>query len=616
MDDPGFWSRLKRARLIRALAVYLGTAWVFLQVVEVLQDGLSLPDWVVPVTLILLGAGFLIVGLTAWVQSHPGMEAREAADEVPGDWELALSEVKDSLFRGEIPHPNWARALVGGVFVFSLLFGAAGLYVVIQDRGESFQPAPIYAGEAAPAIAVLPFLVSGSELEEWEEGLADLLSTGLDGAAGLRAVDSRTVLSEWNRVVAEEDPDLATSLSVAEGTGARFALEGSVTSIGSSVRLVARVHDLETGARLGTAQVEGSLDSPHSLVDRLSLDILRILLGGDTEDLPRVDLAAVTTTSTEALKAYLQGERHYREGRFDAAIEAYRDAVRMDSTFALAHHRLSLALGWADTSNPLQERHRERALELADRLPERERLLVTGNLRMTRSPADSTELQTPLEEAVELYPNYAEAWYLLGETYFHEPDLIMPPSEIEEIFERAIELDPRVAAYRIHHVRFSIFLHADSALAARRVAEYREIADPDDLYLPRFEGDRAFAFGDSATRAMVLDTILLLPDPPIVPFVGMTGHPALLDAQEMFLRTGIRELFPSSRIAPDALRTLGRNLANQGRYAEALELLDHPSLAGTAHFACLVGELRMIGVPVGPEAVSRALVGTNDDDSE
>ena len=145
--------------------MYVGGSWVILQVVELLEEAFRLPAWVLPVSVILLGVGLAVVLATAWVQSHPQMEAREAADDVPDDWELALSGVKDSLPRGEIPHPNWARAIVGGIFVFSLLFGAAGLYVVIQDGGESFQPSQAFAGEAGPSPVVLPFRVSGVHLE-------------------------------------------------------------------------------------------------------------------------------------------------------------------------------------------------------------------------------------------------------------------------------------------------------------------------------------------------------------------------------------------------------------------------------------------------------------------
>ena len=131
MSDGSLWSRVRKARLVQILAVYLGACWVILQVVGELREALQLPDWIGPVALILLAIGLVIILATAWVQSHPLIRRREAADEVPGSWELSLREVKDSLARGEVPHLTWGRALLGGVFAFALLFGFAGLYVLI-----------------------------------------------------------------------------------------------------------------------------------------------------------------------------------------------------------------------------------------------------------------------------------------------------------------------------------------------------------------------------------------------------------------------------------------------------------------------------------------------------
>lgn len=605
MTDSGFWSRLRRARLVRVLAVYVGASWALLQAVELFQDGLSLPDWVMPVALILLVIGFVIVLATAWIQSHPLMEAREAAEEVPGDWELALPEVKRSLTSGRLPHPNWARALVGGALAFSLLFGIAGVYVVFRDREDGFRPAELFSGESAPAIAVLPFRVSGGEVAEWEEGMVDLLSTGLDGAAGLRAVDSRTILSQWDRQVGRGVlPDLAMSLGVAESIGARFALEGSVVSTGAAVRLVSQVYDLAEGVRLGTAQVDGSLESPHELVDQLSFEVLRILLGGEARDLPAVDLEAVTTSSTAALREYLQGERHYRQGRYEDAAESYERAVAIDSTFALAHYRLFLTVGWVGLSGtPAQRRHWDNAMAYVDRLPERERLMVSGTYNMTRSERDPAELETSLERVVELHPYDAEAWYLLAETYWHEENLIMPPEEVEALFARAIELDPSFAPYRIHHVEYAFTLHGDSALAARRVAEYRDVTQPDDASVRGFTLAMDLAFGDSLTREAALERLFgaASEDGP-GDVIHLLQHPGHLAVREQIARRALEASVDDSALV---LEVLARALFNQGKIEEALDLMARPAVERWRRCALFV--FRVTELPAYADRVRAAL---------
>src|SRR6185436_10403959 len=49
------------------------------------------------------------------------------------------------------------------------------------------------------------------------------------------------------------------------------------------------------------------------------------------------------SSSLPATKAYLAAEQHIGNGRFSAAIDALRDAVRQDSGFALAYYRMSHA---------------------------------------------------------------------------------------------------------------------------------------------------------------------------------------------------------------------------------------------------------------------------------
>jgi serine/threonine-protein kinase len=488
--------------LFGVLAVYGGASWVILQVVDILQSSLQLPPWVGAVALLLLAIGLFVVLATALVQSNPLTDQREAADEVPGSWEVDLGDLKDSVSRGRVPHLTWGRALLGGAIVFSLLFGFLGLWVVIQDRGESFAPAEAVANDAAaPAIAVLPFSVSGEGLDGWREGTVNLLSTNLDGAAGLRAIDSRTVLAQWDRQVGDDtEGDRETALQIAGATGARWALLGTAVAIGPRVRLTADVVDLETGVAMGQARAEGPPDSVLALVDGLTVDVLRTLLGEAEGDLEPVSLAAVTTASIPALRAFLEGEAANRKSEFEVAVEAYERAVAADSSFALAWDRLASAIGWDDVTDERMLEARSRAWELRERLPERRVRMVEVSYGQTRDDPSTIENARAL---VTRYPDDPEAWYLLGETYRHLPPTYL--STLEEqvrTFERAIDLDPSFAPYRIHHLELA-FMMGDSAAAHERLREYARLAS-EDMRTARETVRMGLAFGDSATHARTL----------------------------------------------------------------------------------------------------------------
>ena len=73
-----FWARVKKSRIAQVLIAYLAVSWGALQVTEILQQAFSLPQWVLPFTVILLAVGVVIIAATAWVQSHP-LTAERAA---------------------------------------------------------------------------------------------------------------------------------------------------------------------------------------------------------------------------------------------------------------------------------------------------------------------------------------------------------------------------------------------------------------------------------------------------------------------------------------------------------------------------------------------------------
>lgn len=534
MSDDNLWSRVKKGRLVQVLLVYLGASWLVLQVVGELRDTLGLPPWIGPTALTLLLVGFVVILATAWVQSHPLVERREAADEVPSSWDVDLKEIGRSVARGRLPHLTWARALLGGLFAFSLLFGLAGLYVVVRDRGESFGPREAVAEEAPEGIAVLPFAVRGAALEEWREGMVDLLSTGLDGAAGLRAIDSRTVLARWEEMVpAAGRADEAAVLDVARRTGARYAVLGTAVAIGPDVRLVAEVHELEDGRRLGQARVEGPPDSVLALVDRLSMETLGLIVRTEEGTVPRVDVASVTTSSLPALKAYLEGEVFFRRGELEEAIEAYERAVAADSLFALAWFRLGGARGWTgeSLSSGLGAEAVDRALALVHRLPEREAILVRAAHHKRRFKTDAIP---ELERAVRRYPDDPQLWYELGDTYLHVRQSLATWEDVTRALRRAVELAPRFAPYRIHLIDEAIRNRADSAATMEELAAYERLGPGGD-FAQRYGIAARLAFGDSATRAAALERVGELDESSLAGLAGALEHPRFWETRARVL---------------------------------------------------------------------------------
>jgi tetratricopeptide (TPR) repeat protein len=591
--EAGILERVRRARLAPVLAMYLGVGAAAYLLSRLARSALGLPGWVPTVAVLLLLVGLVIVATTAWVQARPQTVVRRARGELPGSRELDLRGVARALARGELPHLTWGRAIAGGAFAFAMLFGIAGLWVVIQDRGRSFAPDEALAG-AAPGVAVLPFSVQGEGLDAWREGAVDLIGSNIDGAGGLRAIDSRTLLARWHETVKEGTPaDLSTSLDVARRTGARYALLGSAVALGRDLRLTVDIYEVDSGKSLGQAQVEGAPDSVYMLVDRLSVEALKTILGRPAEDLPRVDLARVTTSSLPALRAYLEAEVLYRKADWPAAIQAYRRAVDADSTFALAWLRLGESISWL----PVPDRPEGGILEpathaarYADRLPEREAILV----RTYRAfYAGSMTMLEALKSATRRYPDDPELTYLLGEHYVHFGEqLLVDDAETARVLDRAIQLDPTFAPHYQHPIE-NAFYRADSARALELLDTFEElVGETSDARQYRLGA--ALAWGTPAERSNALSALDTLRSGQGA-VVGLLSHPRFLEVRLASADAALRE--------GDAFHFVFANL-EAGRVEAVNEVLRAGrGLPGPGFYTAVLFFEDLYGLPVDPDTL-------------
>ena len=496
---------------------------------------------------------------------------------VPGEWRLySVEGIPGAPAPAtEDPPPVAARsprraiAIAAAAGAVALLLG----YWLFSGRGDVAPPEAI-AGSAAPGIAILPFTVNDPELDRWREGMVDLLSTNLDGVAGLRAIDNRTVLSRWRRAVPDgETGDLATALRVAREAGGRYALLGNAVTSGADLRLSAEVYDLTgDGHSLGQEQVQGSQDSIFVLVDRLSIALLARILEDERVSIPDVDLSRITTTSIPALKAYLEGESLLRRSRFDAAFEALERATTADSTFALAWFRLSEAAGWTDVlaESSVYADALKRAWTLRERLPDRERELIEV---MDAHSEDRPEAEEWARAAVEKYPDSPRAWYLLGESHYHAAYRSLPDRAARAApFLRAVRLDPLYSPAYIHLLDLS-FAHADSGEVARTLPGYARGAGG-SARDRQYRLAQALAWGGATTRSAALAALDTIPLEALerVPF--LLGHPRFLGLQEQVLA----ELQRRPGVSPAGLGgLLAANALARGKLRDLAGMVQDPA---------------------------------------
>ena len=238
------------------------------------------------------------------------------------------------------------------------------------------------AADRARRFLLLPFRnVTRQSEQEWlVEGSTTMLADALGRWQGITVVSDERLYPALRRagIVPGAVMELPRVRRVAEETGGWTAVTGDIIATGGRVRITARAFDVPTNREL----VRADGDVPpggdvRAAYDAVSLRLLR-LAGLDTV---ATDLAGATTHDLDAYRVYLSGLAHQRRGEIRPALADFNEAVRRDSSFALAWARLAEVAPASDPAslfNPASPgaRAAARAVALSSRLPIRQRQLV------------------------------------------------------------------------------------------------------------------------------------------------------------------------------------------------------------------------------------------------
>jgi tetratricopeptide (TPR) repeat protein len=344
---------------------------------------------------------------------------------------------------------------------------------------------------SSDVVAVFPFTLQGdASLAYLEDGLSSLLSTGMDGAGAIRSIDPQVVLTALSRHTgALTDPGRLGDMAASFGAG--FYVAGEVVASGPELRIDARLYDVgRQNRRAGSATAQGPADSLFSLVDRVAAQLIAAQRGDSARAVSR--LAALTTHSVPALKAYLEGDREFRYGRFARAIAGFQRAVAIDSTFALAWYQLAGAYAWSGNDSSLYAA--ETAVRFGRRLPASERELLDAMLLFEQGRADEAEAM--YREILRRRPQELDALFQLGEVLFHQNGSRgRPLAESRPYFQRAREWNHSDAP--LIHLAEAVALDRDWVAYDSLIAEVK----PESHFWLTGRMVRAFQLGGEKEQA-------------------------------------------------------------------------------------------------------------------
>jgi len=315
------------------------------------------------------------------------------------------------------------------------------------------------------ALAVIPLenLSGDPEQDYFADGMTDVLITDLAKLGSLR-ITSRTSVMRY-KGTKRTIQDIGRELDV------DAVVEGTVTRVGSRVRITAQLIQVSTDMHLWAETYERDVREVLELQRAVATDIAqRIDVVVRPLDRPRV-------VQPEAYGLYLKGRYafyQYTSEGWQRAIEHFNRAIERDPTFPSAYAGLAEAyvVAGAYDSIPADEALTRgkaaavRALELDDRLASAHYVLATAH---TWYDWDWKDAEREFRRALELDPNDA-----LGRNW-HGGYLSLRGRHEEAIaeHERARDLDPQSLIVNANLARAYYWARRfdDAVLQARRTLE-------------------------------------------------------------------------------------------------------------------------------------------------
>jgi tRNA A-37 threonylcarbamoyl transferase component Bud32/TolB-like protein len=420
---------------------------------------------------------------------------------------------------------------------------------------------------SAAFIAVMPLTPASpdSALARLGRDLTVTLSANLDGVGEIRTVDALTILAQVRP--SEATPSLADAAALSRRLGAKSVLQGTLVRTGGMVRAHVGLFTTDSAAAVTRVTARGPLDDVTGLTDSITWAVLRQVWR--TRGSPTPSIAAVTTHSVPALRAFLEGERAITKGQFGRAEEAFGRALEADSSFWLAYRRYDFARSY--NFKPVDSVIVARYRANRQSLPERERLLIEALM-----PDSLSESMARLQELTRRFPDFWPAWWEYAEELTHEAGLLgHTRSEAQAALERTIALNPDLTG-AWDHLLWMAIQNRDSAATRRALAANARVhidslwlADGQNYYLGVRMAARELLAPDSAPALM--DSVLLETPARLSSVVFLAyGFPK---AQIELSRRGLRRGLTGSR-AKDPRRVIASAFAGAGAWDSALVAAD------------------------------------------
>jgi tetratricopeptide (TPR) repeat protein len=402
--------------------MYAASAFIILELVDIVAPSIGLPDWTMRLTIIILITGFPVAAVLSWIfdLTREGIIKTGSLEETA---EVAATERADRRKLRPSDVIIVVLLLIVGVLSYPKIF--------IKDRFHDIRDE-----DGRISIAVLPFenLTGDSSLDAYQRGISSLIIDGLVNSPQLAVRDDQSMFEVTENLDQFEKLTISSSMAekAADVVHAGTYIVGNYQGREDNYRILARMVDAHNGNIICTHQVDGNLNSVEylDLVDSLCTKIKNYLEIKALEEDLEYDFRLAYSKSPEAYRYYMEGINALMRMEYDLASDLFKSALRIDSTFILAAMKVvdALTLKESDPEPNEWKKYLLFAYENKEKLPYRQQIILEKSYASLISKSRDDLLKyIGLIENSGMDSRYL--WFELGEIYSYDLQLYEKAAE-------------------------------------------------------------------------------------------------------------------------------------------------------------------------------------------
>lgn len=412
-----FWKELKRRKVIHVITVYAATAFVILELVNMVARPLQLPEWTEAFVIVLLCIGFVISVVVSWIYdvTPAGVRKTKPVKDLAHD-DHRLHEASS----------GWKIATyISAVMIIGLL---AFNFVSRRNLHSNIS-------RLEKSIAVLPlvYLSENPDKEYLANGVLDAITGHLSIIEGLRVMPRTSV--EQYRENKKSAKQIGKELDVS------YLIEGSFLLVNEQAKIAIQLVVAEEGKHIFFKEYDRNYRDIFAVQSEVAQTIAREIEVAITPEEKQM-IEEIPTTNLTAYDFYQRGREKHMQfwlnstnvKALEVAISYYKLALMNDSTFAQAYTGLAMARMnsyWRDAYTRLTFSEKElkivndSILSLVDKALTYNKNLDEAYFVKGKCEADDNQAIKSYRRALEINPNNSWAYANIAFILFYSKEDVL-----------------------------------------------------------------------------------------------------------------------------------------------------------------------------------------------